>query len=188
MSSFNNSKIISIESAFENTNYEKPLWAVPQAFGWGEGVTRFNTPTFKDIRAQMYYFLVHGATGFAWYAYESPEFDGSLPYNRWCIKTAPWWDNFRTLNKEAQDFFPIIAEGEDMGELKGNNDKVHNHVWNYKGKNYVIIINPEQKKHTVTYNISEPRNLFDYDEILWVKEGGKTKFTLNPFDVAVVEF
>ena len=183
-----NDMLPSIESAFENTNYEKPLWAVPQAFGWGEGVVRFNTPTYKDIRAQMYYFLVHGATGFAWYAYESPEFDGTQPYNRWCIKTAPWWDDFKTLNREAQDLFPIIAEGEDMGELKGNNDKVHSHVWNYKGKNYVIIINPEQKKHTVTYNINEPRNLFAYDEVLWVKEGNKTKFTLKPFDVAIVEF
>ena len=183
-----NEMLPSIESAFKETNYEKPLWGVPQAFGWGDGITRFNTPTFKDIRAQMYYYLVHGATGFAWYSYESPEFDGNAPYNRWCIKTAPWWDDFKTLNKEAMDFFPIIAEGEETGPIGGKNDKIHSMSWKYAGKNYAIIINPEQKEHSVTYNIHNVKGFFDYDEKLWREEGNKTKFTLKPFDVAVIEF
>ncbi|MBQ0104905.1 MAG: hypothetical protein KBT47_02580, partial [Armatimonadetes bacterium] len=100
-----------IESAMEPNGWRKPLWAVPQAFGWNGDNVAFGVPTRDELRCQMYFYLVYGATGFAWYGYTSPERDETTPYNLWHLPSSDLWDYFNVLNGEMKDFSQIIIKG-----------------------------------------------------------------------------
>lgn len=177
---------ISVDAAMEACNYEKPMWAVPQAFGFGYGVERFNIPDVRGVRAQMYYFLVKGATGFCWYSYESGENSPTLPYNKWCISGTDLWDQLKILNKEANEFFPVMVNGNSIGALKGNNDKVKSNVWEWNGKKYAILVNPENKTYEVTYKIENVKPYFNEYKYNMKEANGKTTFTLEPYESVIV--
>lgn len=178
-----------IQIAMEACNGQKPLWAVPQAFGWGGNTPSFTIPAKEDLRCQMYFYLVYGATGFCWYGYTSPEDDPTAPYGLWHLPSSDLWDYFKVLNREMKEFAPVIFYGESTGALKGNNEKVHSNVWERDGKHYGIIVNPEREAQTVTYEIAGEIKPYFKDYRYSIKQNGSSaEFALEPLECVIIEY
>ena len=178
-----------ITAAMEPNQWRKPLWPVPQAFGWGGDEPGFGIPTREELRCQMYFYLVYGATGFAWYGYTSPERDEIAPYNLWHLPSSDLWEYFITLNSEMKDFSQIIIKGDSVGPLKGDNDMVHSNVWKMGKKNYAIIVNPEREEQQVNYEIKGKIKPYFKDYTYnFEQEGNQAWFLLKPLECVIIEF
>lgn len=178
-----------IQIAMEACNGQKPLWAVPQAFGWGGNTPAFSIPAKEDLRCQMYFYLVYGATGFCWYGYTSPEDDPTAPYGLWHLPSSDLWDYFKVLNKEMKEFAPVIFYGESIGALKGNNEKIHSNVWVKDGVNYAIIVNPEREEYSVTYDIKNKISpYFERYEYNISQAENNATFTLKPLECVIIKY
>ncbi len=132
-----------MKAAMDAGKGNKALWLVPQAFtidspSWKE-------PTPEEVRCQAYIGLVHGATGFVWYAFWSPENWAGNPKGRncWLLSDSKLWDSFPKLNAEVSALAPIILTGRNMGPVKSSSSDVHTCLWKYKGKSYLLAVNTQ---------------------------------------------
>jgi len=151
-----------IKAAMEATNYQKPLWAVPQAFGNSDKRFLFSIPTKEEVRCQAYFYLLHGATGFAWYAFTSPEPDPNSKYGMWYLPDSDLWDEFKTLNSEIIKFSNVIIKGNSKGALRTNNELVHTNYWQIENTKYIIIVNPERTNQNVKLTMPSSGKLSGY--------------------------
>ncbi|MBQ7256162.1 MAG: hypothetical protein IJS60_00525 [Abditibacteriota bacterium] len=166
----------------------KPIWAVPQAFGWKNGIN-WVMPTCEQLRCEAYFYLVYGVTGLCWYAFASPEEDKNTPYNAYCVYDYPdRWDYFKVLNREISEFAEVLFKGESQGPL-GVNDKVHSNVWKVGNKSYAIIVNAEPTEQSVSYKIKGGiKPFFESYSYDFTKEKDKVTFNLKPYECAIIEY
>ena len=62
----------SVETAVSLNSEQKPMWFIVQACeSLGEGVKDVSFPTASQLRAQVYAAIIHGATGIAYYSWDS---------------------------------------------------------------------------------------------------------------------
>ncbi|MBQ7256412.1 MAG: hypothetical protein IJS60_01795 [Abditibacteriota bacterium] len=166
----------------------KPLWGVPQAFGWKHYGNQI-MPTCEQMRCQAYYYIVCGATGLCWYAFVSGEEDKNTPYNSFCIyQYKKQWDYFKTLNREITQFAQILFKGISIGPL-GRNNIVQSNAWKVGNKNYAIIVNPEPTAQKDTFKINEEiRPFFKEYSYSYTREGDNVTFFLKPYECVIIEY
>jgi len=121
----------------------KAVWLVPQAFTINSEY--WKEPTPEEIRCEAYIGLVHGATGFVWYAFWSSEDWSDNPKGRgcWYLPDSKLWDAFPKLNAEVSELAPIILTGRNLGPVKSTSADVHTCLWKYKGKSYLLAVNTQ---------------------------------------------
>ncbi len=164
---------------------KKPLWFVPQAFGWGYEGAPFKIPTKEELRCQAYLCLANGVTGLFWYAYTSGEEDKTTPYGVWYLPYSELWDAFGPLNKEVSEFVPILYKGISQGPLKTGNDKIYSNVWKVGDKRYAILVNAYKSEEVAELDFT-PNFKPYFEGYNYNIEGNKITFA--PYECIIVEY
>jgi len=180
-----------INAAMEATDYQKPLWAVPQGFGNHDTNSPFGIPVPEELRCQAYFYLIYGATGFAWYAYTSPEADPVSEYRLWHLPSTNLWEAFKVLNKEISQFSEVIIKGDSKGPLKTNNEFIHSNYWQIGKTSYIILVNPERTQKTATIDLPKSADVTSYFEnkkINYKKINSKQiEITFEPLECVILK-
>ena len=179
---FNGAFLTYVRMSKNVTNNKKPIWVVPQAFGWGYKDAQFSIPTPEEVVCQGWLSIVEGATGLFWYAYATGEKDETARYNQWYIGDSDIWDVFPKLNKEITEFFPYMVKGNAQGEMICDNGKIRSNVWKVGEKYYAIIVNPETTSETATFKFKSAKPMF---EDKYNIDGSKISF--KPFECVIAE-
>ena len=174
-----------IDTAKAASHNQKPIWMVPQAFGWGDPEMVWRVPTTEELRCQAYFSLVQGVTGLFWYAYVTGEADKTSPYGIWYIRNSDIWDYFKILNKEILDFSEILYKGKSLGSLKCDNELIFSNVWQVGDTKYAIIVNPEQSEQTATFE-ALPDNVTPVFDYIYNIEGKTIHF--KPLECVIVRY
>ncbi len=134
-----------IQKGNDACNGTKPIWMVPQAFTIGN--SPWSEPTGEELRCEAYISLVHGVKGFIWYAFWTSEQwkDNPKGRNQWFLPDSKLWDYFTILNKEVSDMAPVYLTGKSKGPISCSSKEIHTNQWTYKGKTYVMAVNPTNK-------------------------------------------
>jgi hypothetical protein len=132
-----------MKAASDAGNGSKAIWLVPQAFTIDSSY--WKEPTPEELRCQAYIGLVHGATGFVWYAFWSSEDWSGNPKGRgcWYLPDSKLWDAFPKLNAEVSALAPIILTGQNLGPVRSSAADVHTCLWKYRGKSYLLAVNTQ---------------------------------------------
>jgi hypothetical protein len=127
----------------------KPVWLVPQAFGWyqynSKNTDRGHTPTeaelkdgraptFEEERCMTYLGLVHGAKGLIYYCYYDMRL---LP------QYAEMWGWMKKIAGEVKELEPVLLSPEDLGSVKTtpDSDPVHTSLKRANGRLYLLAVN-----------------------------------------------
>lgn len=78
----------------------KPLWMVPQCFGYGDG--GWQVPTPAQERSMTYQALIEGANGLIWYTYDDVKFK--------VVEHPELWAMMRQLTGEIRQLTPVLLE------------------------------------------------------------------------------
>lgn len=178
-----------ITPAYEASKGKKPLWGVLQAFGF-KSLSGFGLPSYEQVICQAWFYIIHGATGFCWYAYCTGEDDPDDYYNAYVMTQHPEiYNACKLINKEVQEFFPIMHKGERIGEIKGDNPKIHSHIWTLDGENFAVIANPEPEQQNTVFDINRPvKPFFENYNYNIIQKNGKTEISLAPYECIVIKY
>ena len=117
-----------------------PVWVVPQAFGTRN---RWEIPTPRELRAQAYLALTHGATGLIWFTYAHPGFFEGVEGRRssWYLPETPLWEEFRRLNRELTELAPVLLSPPVEQTVVASSKDIHLLFRQHEGKHYVFTVN-----------------------------------------------
>ncbi|MBQ0104819.1 MAG: hypothetical protein KBT47_02150, partial [Armatimonadetes bacterium] len=178
-----------INPAIETSKGKKPIWGVLQAFGF-KTLSGFAIPEYKQVICQAWFYIVHGATGFCWYAYCTGEKDPDDYYNAFVLTEHPKiYKACSVVNREIQQFFPIICKGEKIGAIKSNNKKIYSQIWKLNGKHYAVIVNPEPESQSADFEIDKPVSpFFDNYNYNIIQTDKNASITLAPYECMVIKY
>ena len=110
----------------------RPIWAIPQAFGYAKDKNSWRVPTFAEERNMTYLALLAGAKGLIYYTYRDPGFD---------MRDNPeLWEGMKTLPAEIAALAPFLLEGKRMALETGLKDVFGGH-WTAAGRHVLCLVN-----------------------------------------------
>ena len=146
--------------------FHKPVWLVPQAFGWyqytSENKDRGHTPsaaelkegrapTYEESRCMTYLALTHGAKGLIYYCYYDLRI---LPQYR------EMWDWLKSIAAEVKTLSPVLLSPDDRGVALclPPNAKVDTRLKQHGGRLYMIAVNTASEPSQVTFKLGRLRS------------------------------
>ena len=124
----------SIDLAQAAMGRERPIWVVPQAFGYEQKPNSWRVPTPAQERCMTYQALVHGARGLVYYTYLDGTFD--LP------KAPALREELTRLAREVNVLAPALMEPGDGHLLRlGRDGCVHVLVKRHGGRDWILAVN-----------------------------------------------
>jgi len=110
----------------------RPIWAIPQAFGYAKEKNSWRVPTFAEERNMTYLALLAGAKGLVYYTYRDPGFD--------MHENAELWEGMKTLPAEIERLKPFLLEGRRQILETDVKDAVAGH-WTAPGRHVFCLAN-----------------------------------------------
>jgi hypothetical protein len=162
----------------------RPIWAIPQAFGYAREQSSWRVPTFAEERNMTYLALLAGAKGLVYYTYRDPGFD---------MRANPQlWEGLKTLPAEIATLAPFLLEGRRAVLETGIKDVFAGH-WTAAGRQVLCLVNAasaEPREVSLALPAGVAGKATDlvaaYPSGLDVREG-KLSGALPPLAVAVCE-
>ena len=156
----------------EETMGLKPMWQVPQAFGWGDfdpkKAESGRFPTRKELLNMTWQCVANGANGIVYWCYRLLYQNGKFRVDRWadiCMAAA-----------SVKSYVPVFLSDEDEPEVVGTNEELSARAWRYRGDTYLAVVNNTRK--TVTGKLKTTvdkgavlQRLFGSDGCTLTKEG-----------------
>jgi hypothetical protein len=110
----------------------RPIWAIPQAFGYAQEKNSWRVPTFAEERNMTYLALLAGAKGLVYYTYRDPFFD---------MRESPeLWEGMKTLPAEIAALAPFLLNGQRATLDAGYKDVFAGH-WTTAGRHVLCVVN-----------------------------------------------
>ena len=113
---------------------DKPVWAVPQAFGGNEWWTR--EPNAKEVRAMTYMALISGATGIQYFIRNEPN---SFP------KSTATWGECGALAMEVGELTADILSPHPAPVITTSDPAIHARAWNRRGLVTIAVVNEKNE-------------------------------------------
>jgi hypothetical protein len=141
--------------------FHKPVWVVPQAFGWYQ-YTSTNTdrghtpsaaelqegraPTYEESRCMTYLALTHGAKGLIYYCYYDLRV---LPQYQ------EMWGWLKSIAAEVKTLSPVLLSPDDRGTAVclPSNGKIDTRLKQHGGRLYLIAVNTATEPCQVTFKL-----------------------------------
>ncbi len=154
------------EAAKSAVAFHKPVWVVPQAFGWyqynSENKDRGHTPsvaelkegrapTYEETRCMTYLALNHGAKGLIYYCYYDLRV---LPQYR------EMWAWLKSIAAEVKTISPMLLSSDDRGTALclSLNGRVDTRLKQHGGRLYLIAVNTATVPCQVTFKLGRLRS------------------------------
>lgn len=110
----------------------RPIWFIPQAFGYPREQNSWRVPTFAEVRAMTYLGLLAGAKGLIYYTYRD---------NGFHMREHPeLWEGMKTLPAEIDALAPFLLEGTRELLDTGSKELFAGH-WAARGRHAVCVVN-----------------------------------------------
>ncbi|MBI5093683.1 MAG: hypothetical protein HZB26_14720 [Candidatus Hydrogenedentes bacterium] len=153
-----------VDKAKQAVNDHKPVWLVPQAFGWyqynSKDKDRGHTPTeaelkdgraptYEEERCMTYLGLVHGAKGLIYYCY----------YDMRVLPQYPeMWGWMKKIAGEVKELAPVLLSPEDLGAvtMTPKDAPVHTRLMRHDGRLYLIAVNSDRAACHVRFDLKRP--------------------------------
>jgi len=137
------------DNAVAGVGGHKPVWVVPQAFGWyqyrPEGSDRGRVPTeaeletgraptYEEERCMTYLALAHGAKGLIYYCYYDLRV---LP------QYAEMWGWMKQIGAEVKALSPVLLSSDDLGPARVTpaTAPIHTKLKRHQGREILIAVN-----------------------------------------------
>ena len=182
----------SIDEARRAVFYEKPIWAVVQAFDWSKSRLYGRNPTYEEERCLTYLSIVHGASGIFYYTFKSKNY---------YIKDYPkHWLDIKRIVKELNKVYPLLLAKDALDiSISSNNKSIH-HLTKFVDKGliskygkgiikegyYLIAVNADPISVVAEFRtncFSKARVLFEERDII-IKDGKFTDY-FGPYCVHI---
>ena len=135
--------------------------------GWVPNLS--NQPSVAQARSMVYLALIEGAKGIWWYSMRDPG---------WDLTKTPLWPQMKTINAEIKSLSEPIMLGKTVAGISCDQPKVHFRAFEYQGKTYLLVTNPENEPVTATFTL--PANLRSYRAL-----DSETQTTINSHSINV---
>lgn len=155
-----------VRAAYEAVDYRKPVWAVLQAFDYGNYF-----PSDDEIRHMIYDSFFAGAKGFGYYCFEEAQPGKDLD------ETAIWNTLVEFYNNENADAFAAFSNGEYPVYNEGKTEDVWYKSYIKDGELYMVALceNMEGAEVQISLDDFEGKKLGAFTaEILYGGEGTVT--------------
>ena len=150
-----------VDKATAAVSGHKPVWLVPQAFGWyqynSKNPDRGHTPTeaelktgraptYEEERCMTYLGLTHGAKGLIYYCYYDLRV---LP------QYAEMWGWMKKIAAEVKQLEPVLLSPEDLGTVKTTPDDgaIHTRLKRCNGRLYLIAVSSDRNPRHVQFDL-----------------------------------
>ena len=110
----------------------RPIWAIPQAFGYAKEKNSWRVPTFAEERNMTYLALLAGAKGLIYYTYRDQGFD--------MRENPELWEGMKTFPAEIQALEPFLLEGQRVTLATNQKDVFAGH-WTVAGRHLLCLVN-----------------------------------------------
>lgn len=119
----------------------KPVWYVPQSFGWGwlnRPRTRGRGPNRDELANMTWQSIAGGAYGIVYYSFgqvlKRPR-DGSED----CFEAA--WERVKSAASEVKKYESVLLSVEEAPAVSGATDEVAVRTWRHDGSVYLLAVN-----------------------------------------------
>jgi hypothetical protein len=146
--------------------FHKPVWVVPQAFGWYQYTStnkdRGHTPsaaelqegrapTYEESRCMTYLALTHGANGLIYYCYYDLRV---LPQYQ------EMWGWLKSIAAEVKTLSPVLLSPDDRGTAVclPSNWKIDTRLKQHGGRLYLIAVNTATEPCQITFKLGRLRS------------------------------
>jgi len=154
------------EVAKAAVGFHKPVWVVPQAFGWYQYTStnkdrghipsaaelqEGRAPTYEESRCMTYLALTHGAKGLIYYCYYDLRV---LPQYR------EMWGWLKSIASEVKTLSPVLLSPDDRGTAVclPPNGKIDTRLKQHGGRLYLIAVNTATEPTQVTFKLGRLRS------------------------------
>jgi hypothetical protein len=110
----------------------RPIWAIPQAFGYAREKNSWRVPTFAEERNMTYLALLAGAKGLIYYTYRDTGFD---------MREHPeLWEGMQSLPAEIATLEPFLLAGQ-RALLETSREDLFAGHWSANGRHVLCLVN-----------------------------------------------
>jgi hypothetical protein len=156
----------------------KPVWYVPQSFGWGwlnRPRTHGRGPNRDELANMTWQSIAGGANGIIYYSFgqvmKRPR-DGSVD----CFEAA--WERAKSAASEVKKYESVLLSAECAPVVPGAADKVAVRTWRHEGYVYLLAVNCTADSQKVTLTLPAPAKLVS-SEFGPVPEIGGTEIRID---------
>lgn len=137
----------------------KPVWYVPQSFGWGwlnRPRTHGRGPNRDELANMTWQSIAGGANGIIYYSFgqvmKRPR-DGSVD----CFEAA--WGRARSAGSEVKKYEQVLLSVGDAPSVSGATDAVAVRTWCHGGHVYLLAVNCTAERQRVALALPSPAKL-----------------------------
>jgi hypothetical protein len=168
----------------------KPVWYVPQSFGWGwlnRPRTHGRGPSRDELANMTWQSIAGGANGIIYYSFgqvmKRPR-DGSVD----CFEAA--WERAKSAASEVKKYEAVLLSAERAPVVSGGTDKVALRTWRHEGYVYLLAVNCTAMPQSVAVTVDgETSKGVEADFGAMPKIGnGKVEFSFAPLGYAMLKF
>lgn len=130
----------------------KPMWQVPQAFGWEDfdpkkkGRGRF--PTREELVNMTWQCLANGANGIVYWCYRLLYQQGKFRVDRWADICA--------AASSMKPYMPVFLSDEDEPAVSGASESISVRAWRFEGKVYLAVVNNTRMRQKGVVGVKDP--------------------------------
>ena len=120
----------------EETMGLKPMWQVPQTFGWGDWSNdpkRGRMPTRAEMVNMFWQCLANGANGLVAWCFRLNYRKDGFDYGRWADTCA--------AAASVKPYIPVFLSDDDEPEVRGMTESLSARAWKLRGKTYLAVVN-----------------------------------------------
>ena len=137
----------------------KPVWYVPQAFGWGwlgRPRTHGRGPNRDELANMTWQSIAGGANGIIYYSFgqvmKRPRDDSEDSF-----KAA--WERVKSSATEVKKYEAVLLSAEDAPAVSGETDAVAARAWRHEGHIYLLAVNCTMDPQKATLSLPWPVEL-----------------------------
>ena len=141
----------------------KPVWYVPQSFGWGwlnRPRTHGRGPDRDELANMTWQSIAGGANGIVYYSFgqvlKRPR-DGSVD----CFEAA--WERAKSAACEVKKYESVLLSVENAPSVACSSEEVAVRTWRYEGRVYVLAVNCTAQRQTADLNLPAAMKLVASD-------------------------
>lgn len=187
-----------VETALQAVHGVKPVWLVPQAFGWyqyhskdpdrghtpmPEELRTGRAPTIEEIRCMTYLALTHGAKGLIYYCY----------YDFRLLPQYPeLWKEMKKLAGEIENLFPVLLSDDSPVPVvvHPGHPSIHAKLKQTGDRLYLLAVNSSTESVEAVFDLQ--RNFAGQADVLFenrklTREGSILKDAFKPLEAHVYE-